>query len=87
MSRIKFDLSTTDHARAARLMLATLRGDPASIGVVLDEVTAAQDSGAVNALVLALADFGLTVAQAGGGDVEEQLEASLLSLLDEDTGQ
>lgn len=82
--RIQFQLSVTDHARAARLMLATVKGDPAAVAQVLDEVTAEQERGAVNALMFALADFGVRVVGAVSGEgAEAQLEASLLSLLDE----
>lgn len=80
---IRFDLTTTDHARAARLMLATVRGDSGSVGVILDEVLAEQERGAVNALIFALADFGVRVVTAVSGDgAEAELETALLSLLD-----
>lgn len=84
MSRVEFELAVKDHARAARLMLATIKGDREAVAQVLDEVTAEQERGAVNALMFALADFGVRVVSAVSGDkAQEQLEASLLSLLDE----
>lgn len=88
MSRVVFELAVKDHARAARLMLATIKGDREAVAQVLDEVTAEQERGAVNALMFALTDFCVRVVGAVSGDsAQEQLEASLLSLLDEDSGR
>lgn len=81
--RIEFDLTVTDHSRAARFLLATLKGDKVSATQVLDEV--AEVKGAVNALLFALADFGVRVIGAVSGEAAEaRLEASLLSLLDQE---
>lgn len=86
MSRVEFELTTKDHARAARLMLATFKGDREAVAQVLDEVTAEEELGAVTALVFALTDFGVRVVGAVSGEgAEAQLEASLLSLLDEES--
>lgn len=84
MSRVNYELVTKDHTRAARLLLATVKGDRDAVAVILDEVLAEQERGAVNALIFALADFGVRVVSAVSGDrAQEQLEAALLSLLDE----
>ncbi|WP_427115602.1 hypothetical protein [Pseudarthrobacter scleromae] len=86
MSRIKFELTVTDHGRAARLMLATVQGDRDAVARVLDEVTAEQERGAANALIFALADFGVREVVAMSGDEAVfDLEAHLLSLLDQAT--
>lgn len=86
MKRIEFDLTTTDHVRAARLMLATVKGDREAVAKVLDEVTAQQERGAVNALMFALTDFGVRVVSAFAKDkTQERLETTLLSLLDDES--
>lgn len=79
--RIEFDLTVTDHARAARFVLATLRGDTVAATQVLDEVAGTE--GAVNALLFAFADLSLRVVVGAAGDeAEARLEESLLAILD-----
>lgn len=88
MNPIKFELTVADRTRALRLMLATVKGDRKSLTRVLDEVLVEQERGAVNALIFALVDFGLSEFVAVSGDeVVPDLEAQLLSFLDKATLQ
>lgn len=81
--RLRFAVSIQDHARAARFVLATVRGDKVAAELVLREV-AEGEVGASNALIFALADFGVQTLGMLPGDSSATLEAMLVRLLDAD---
>lgn len=80
MSQLIADVTPTDRARVARLVLAWIRGDQDSMDFLL--VEADNEPAGLAALVFALTDYSANLTVVFAGDqAEAQLEAAILHQL------